>query len=159
MGVKFLSFGKPIKVVSIYDEAIDKTAMGAEGMKAYQEAYDVSLLKFVEGETPDYFMLGNVAGPDLVVIQQDHYKTVLPDMEPGMSVDDMKKLKVKVVPVEQGMMLVKYFKAGIKSMIIQGDKEVDLDELMMNSIPPTIIQELGSFVMTRATLGETKKKS
>lgn len=155
MSVKFLSFGEVLKAVSISDDAIDRVN---SDLKAYQQSYDVTHLKFLEGKSPTYFNLSNVAGPDLVVIQQDHYRTELPEMKQGMTTEELQNLKVKVIPVEQGMMLVKYFKAACKS-ITDGGKEIMVTEEIINSIPSNILQELGSFVMTRNTLGEAKKKS
>lgn len=156
MGVKFLSFGKPVKIVSIHDDAIDKTATD---MKAYQEDYDVSHLKFLPDAKPTYFNLSNVSGPDLVAIQQDHYKTELPELKPGMTMEEMKNVKVKVSVKNEGAMMVKYFQAGIKSYVGDDEKEVEMTPEVLATIPPMIITEFGSFIMIRSTIGDTKKKS
>jgi hypothetical protein len=154
MAIKFINPKLTTKIVSISDEAIDKAN---SDIAAYQSSYDISLLKFVEGEIPTYFILHNVGSADLVSIQQDHYITEIPKLEPGMTIEDMKNQKVKVTPVKTGEMLVKYFKAGCKK-IIDGDKEIAVDDETINMVPPNILQEIGSFVMTRSILPESKKK-
>ena len=145
-----------LKAVSTSDEAIDLMNEGTD-LKKYREQYDVSFLKFKDGMTPTYFNLSNVPGPDLVVIQQDHYITELPEIKAGMSVEEMQNLKVSVKPVNQGTMLVKYFKAACKSITDNG-MTYDVTDEVLKTIPPNILQEIGSFVMTRTILSDSKKK-
>jgi hypothetical protein len=156
VGIKFLSFDTTLKAVSTSDEAIDLMNEGTD-LKKYREEYDISFLKFKEGMTPTYFNLANVPGPDLVVIQQDHYVTELPEIKAGMTMEEMQSLKVKIKPINQGMMLVKYFKASCKSITDDG-KTYDVTEEVIKTIPPSILQEIGSFVMTRTILSDSKKK-
>lgn len=155
MGIKFLDFTEVLKAVSTTDEAID---VANSNLTAYRQSYDITNLKFLEGQVPTYFHLSNVPGPDLVVIQQDHYVTEMPEVKPGMSVEEMQNLKVSVKAVNQGVMLVKYFKASCKKIDDNG-KIIEVNEEVINSIPPSILQELGSFVMTRTILSDSKKKS
>jgi len=155
MGIKFLSFTTILPAVSISDDAIDKEN---SDIKAYQQDYDVAHLKFKEGLTPTYFNLSNVPGPDLVVIQQDHYVTELPAVKPGMTMEEMQHLKVSVKAVNQGMMLVKYFKAACKTITDSG-KTIEVNEEVLKTVPPSVLQELGSYVMARTILSDSKKKS
>lgn len=154
MSVKFLNFTTTLAAVSIHDEAIDKAA---SDMAAYQKEYDVSHLKFHEGQVPTYFHLSNVSGPDLVSIQQEHYVTELPEIKPGMSPDELKNLKINVKAVDQGGMLVKYFKASCKK-ITDGSETIEVNDEVVKTIPGMILQELGSFVMTRSIISDSKKK-
>ena len=110
MGIKLLDPQIVVKVVSLTDDAIDRQNCD---MVEYSKNYDVSLLKFVEGESPTYFYIKNVLSTELVEIQQDHYKTEIPEITPGMTQDQIKNSKIKVTPVKTGEMLVKYFKAAI----------------------------------------------
>lgn len=156
MGIKFLDFSTTLKAVSTSDEAID--LMNPEtDIKKYREEYDISFLKFKEGMVPTYFNLSNVPGPDLVVIQQDHYVTEMPEVKPGMTIEEMQNLKISIKPINQGTMLVKYFKAACKTITDNG-KTIEVTEEVVKSIPPQILQEIGSFVMTRTVLSDSKKK-
>jgi hypothetical protein len=154
MGIKFIDPKLTIKVVSISDSAIDKQN---SDMVKYQETYDTSFLKFLETETPTFFVIANVGSAELVSIQQDHYVTELPKIEPGQTQEELKNMKVKVSVVRQGEMLLKYFKAGCKK-IIDRNKEIEVTDDVMNTIPPMALQELGSFIMSRSILDESKKK-
>lgn len=155
MGIKFLNFTEVLKAVSTIDEAIDQAN---SDLTAYRQSYEIEHLKFHEGQVPTFFHLSNVPGPDLVVIQQDHYVTEMPEIKAGMSIEEMQNLKVSVKAINSGMMLVKYFKASCKKIDDNG-KIIEVNEAVINSIPPNVLQELGSFVMTRTVLSDSKKKS
>ena len=136
------------------DEAIDKEK---SDINEYASSYDTKHLVFKEGETPTYFIVNNVGSTELVEIQQDHFKTELPQMVAGMTAAAMKNMKVKVVQVKTGEMLVKYFKAGCKKYK-DGTTEVEIDDEVLDTIPPMVIQEIGSYIMGRSILTESKKK-
>lgn len=152
MGIKFIDPNHTIKVVSIQDDAIDKAN---SNLVEYQRTYDASLLKFVEGETPTYFILQNVGSAELVQIQQDHYVTEVPKFVPGQEEEMAKKVTIK--PVRTGEMLLRFFKAGCKK-IVDGTKDIEVNDETMNTIPSGILQEIGGFIMQRSFLSDTKKK-
>lgn len=154
MGIKFIDPNYVIKVVSISDDAIDTEK---SDLAEYQASYDVKHLKFLEGQVPTYFEIHNVGSSELVQIQEVHYLTEMPKILPGMSMEEMKNLKVKVTPVKTGEMLIKYFKAGCKK-IIDGKKEIEVTDAVVDTVPSIVLQELGSFIMGRALLSEAKKK-
>lgn len=154
MGIKLIDPKATIKIVSLYDSAIDKVATD---IKAYADGYDTSLLKFLEGEVPTYFEISNIGSDYLVEIQQEHYVTEMPKMLPGQTMDDLKNQKMKVTPVRQGEMLVKYFRAGCKKFI-DGNVETIITDEIIKAIPAGTLQEIGSFIMSRSLLPESKKK-
>ena len=141
-----------IKIVSVLDDAIDTEK---SNMENYEENYDLKDLKFLEGQFPTYFIIKNILSTSQVIIQQDHLKVELPDIKPGqrLSKDDVKKVKVK--QVDQGQMLIKYFKEGCQKYEEEG-KQFDCDPDLFSS---QIIQEIGSFIMLRSSLGDKRKKN
>ena len=155
MSIKFVKVGNEEKIVSLHDDAIDREK---SDMVSYQEDYDVKKLVFKDGMKPTYFVIRNVGSTNLVEIQQDHYKTVVPKIEAGMSPEQIRSLKVTVEPVKQGEMIIKYFKAGCKKYI-DNDIENEITDDVLEQIPPAIIQEIGSLVMVRSILNTSKKKS
>lgn len=154
MSIKFINPTHTFKIVSMNDGAIDHAA---SNLAEYAESYDVTHLKFLEGEAPTYFEIKNAGSTELVEIQQDHYLTEMPKVLPGMTMATIKNLKVKVTPVRTGEMLIKYFRAGCKKYI-DGTKETEINDETINTIPPMIIQEIGSFIMGRSILSDSKKK-
>jgi hypothetical protein len=154
MSIKFIDPKVVIKVVSMNDEAIDR--MNSD-MVEYQNSYDINFLKFLEGQVPTYFVINNIGSADLVEIQQDHYITEMPQIKPGQNMSDFKNFKPKITAVRTGEMLVKYFKAGCKK-VIDGSKEIEVNDEFINTIPSMVLQELGAFIMTRSMLNDTKKK-
>lgn len=154
MGIKFIDPNATKKVVSITDDAIDKDS---SDLAAYQEDYDIKHLKFLEGSLPTYFIITNVGSTELTVIQQDHYKTEVPPMLAGETLEDMKNKKVKVTAVRQGEMMIRYFRAGCKKLI-DGTKEVVITDELAETLPPNIFQELGSLILQRSILPDSKKK-
>jgi len=154
MGIKFLEPSSTIQVVSMQDDAIDKENTD---MVEYAKTYDFSLLKFLPGEQPTIFIVKNVMSIELVSIQQDHYIAEIPEITPDMTLEQMKNNKITVKPVKTGEMLVKYFKGGCESIIINGKKE-QLTDALLNTVPPMVLQELGSFIMMRSMLTNSKKK-
>lgn len=152
MGIKFIDPNQVTKVVSISDEAIDKAN---SDLVSYQKNYDTSLLKFIEGEVPTYFIIHNVGSSELIQIQQDHYVTEVPKFVPGQEEEASKK--VKITPVKTGEMLLRFFKAGCKSLV-DGTKTISVNDELMNTIPTGILQEIGGFIMQRSFLPDSKKK-
>ena len=142
------------KIVSNQDDAIDKEK---SDMVKYQESYDISHLVFLEGVVPTYFIINNVPSPDLVTIQQEHYITEVSPIKAGATLEEMKKNAVTIKPVRTGEMLVKYFKAGCKK-IQEGDKVTEVDDEFIATIPSQVLQEVGSYIMTRSIVTESKKK-
>ena len=80
MAIKFIDPNVTRKIVSMSDEAINKTECD---MVEYQRTYDFNMLKFHEGQQPTIFIIKNLPSPKLVEIQQDHYVTELPQIAPG----------------------------------------------------------------------------
>lgn len=155
MAIKFIQPTEVIKVVSMSDEAIDKEK---SNLAEYQIDYDIKHLVFVENLKPTYFVISNLKSTDLVQIQAEHFIAEMPKATPGMSLEDLKKMKVQIKPVKQGEMLVKYFKGGCKKIIDDG-KEIEVTDDFTDTVPPMVIQEIGSLVMSRALLSDSKKKS
>lgn len=153
MGIKFIDPKAVTKIVSMSDDAIDKEN---SDLVLYQETYDIKHLKFIEGEKPTYFMIGNIGSTDLVQIQQDHYVTEMPKLAPG-EVLDMKTFKPKITPVKTGEMLVKYFRHGVKKIITENQELIMSDDLL-DTIPSIVLQEIGAFIMQRSFLNDSKKK-
>lgn len=154
MGIKLLDPQSVIKVVSVTDDAIDRENCD---MVEYSREYDISLLKYLPNEAATFFHIKNVLSTELVEIQQDHYKTEIPEITPGMTHEQIKNSKIKVTPVKTGEMLVKYFRSGVESIEMNGVK-TPMTEDLLNRIPPQIIQEIGSFIMLRSTPSAAKKK-
>jgi hypothetical protein len=154
VAINYIKLNEIKKVVSTQDEAIDKEK---SSMVDYQKEYDISHLVFVEGQIPDYFIVNNIGSSDLVTIQQEHYVTEMAPIKQGASLEEMKKNQVTIKPVRTGEMLVKYFKAGCKK-IISGDKTIEIDDAFIDTIPSSILQEIGSYIMMRSTISESKKK-
>ena len=155
MAIRFLQPLDVLKIVSVTDDAIDREK---SNLNLYQENYELKDLVFKEGEKPTFFLISNLKSTDLVTIQSDHYIAEMPKITPGMTKEQMAGMKVKVTPVRQGEMLVKYFKSGVQKLI-DNDKEIELTDDLVDTIPPNIIQEIGALVMSRSILTDTKKKS
>lgn len=154
MGIKRIKIGLEEKIVSLTDDAIDKENCD---LVEYQKSYDVTKLVFKKDCKPTFFVIKNVPSTDQVCIQSDHYQTVIPEIKPGMTPEEIRGLKIKVEPVRQGEMIIKYFKAGCKKMI-EDDQEIIINDEVIETIPSTIISEIGSVIMTRTYLTDSKKK-
>lgn len=154
MAINYIKLNETKKVVSTQDEAIDKLQ---SNMVEYAKEYDIAHLVFVEGQKPDFFIVNNIGSSDLVTIQQDHYITEMAPIKQGATIEEMKKNQVTIKPVRTGEMLVKYFKAGCKK-VISGDKTIEIDDAFIETIPSSVLQEIGSYIMMRSTISESKKK-
>jgi len=154
VAINFIKMNETKKVVSVQDDAIDKEK---SDMVAYSKEYDISHLVFIDGQTPDFFVINNVSSSDLVAIQQDHYVTEIAPIKPGATLEEMKRNQVIIKPVKTGEMLIKYFSKGCKA-IHSGTKVTAVDEALIDTIPSTILQEIGSYIMMRSTVSESKKK-
>lgn len=153
MGIKFIDPKATTKIVSMSDDAIDKAN---SDLVKYQETYDLSHLKFLEGELPTYFLVGNIGSKHLVEIQQEHYVTELPKIELGQTLDP-KTFKPTIKPVRTGEMLVKYFRFGVKK-IVTGNEETLVTDEIVDTVPSIVLQEIGAYVMQRSFLNDSKKK-
>lgn len=153
MGIKYINPNETTKIVSISDSAIDRAN---SDMVKYQETYDVSHLKFLEGEEPTYFLIGNLGSTEQTTIQQEHYLTELPKLAPG-EIPDPKTFKPKITQVRTGEMLIKYFKGGVRK-VIDGKVEKPMTDELRETIPSIVIQEIGAIIMQRAFLNDSKKK-
>lgn len=153
MGIKFINPKTLTKIVSISDEAIDREK---SDMVKYLETYEIEHLKFTEGEVPTYFVIGNLGSTEIIQIQQEHYITEMPKIIAGQTINPA-NFKPKIIPVKTGEMLLKYFKFGVRK-IIDGKNEMEVTEEIMDTIPSTILQEVGALIMGRSYLTESKKK-
>jgi hypothetical protein len=147
MAIKRLDPKAITKLVSISDEAIDKVT---SDVKAYADTLDVSHLKFKEGELPTYFIIQNVDATLQAELKEKHYKIVPPTIGA-----DGKPIGAKVNVVGEGSMMIEYFKAGVKFIEDNGVQE----PADITTVPFIVIQEIGSYVMVRTSLGDKLKKT
>jgi hypothetical protein len=148
---------KVFKTCSILDPAIDKEATGEKNMKEFEESYNMSLLKFKDGEFPTIFHIMNILSSDEAKIKQEHLKIDFPELD-NSSEDEIKAMKPKnlkpvVRQINTQEMMVKYFKSAVQVYEENGQVfpcEVDV-------FPYTVVQEIGSIVMMRTQIGDDLK--
>lgn len=148
---------KVFKTCSLLDPAIDAEATGKEGMKNFEESYDMKHLKFKAGEFPTIFHIQNVLSSDEAKIKQDHMKIEFPEME-NKTQEEMKSIKLAEVKprfkqVNSQEMLVKYF----NSAICVAEEDSKTFPCNADMFPYTVVQEMGSLVMMRTQVGDDLK--
>jgi len=130
------------KFISVQDPAIDEEA---SDLKAYGTSFDLTHLKFKTGMTPTVFLAKNLTAPEKAEINDAHYQFTQGE-KPG----EPPKIKV----VKQGLMMVRYFETAVKSIEEDGKTvAVSVDEF-----PAAVVQEIGAYVMRRASVEEDEKK-
>jgi len=148
---------KVLKTCSTLDPAIDQEATGKEGLKNFEESYDMKFLKFKEGEFPTIFHIMNILSSDEAKIKQDHLKIEFPELKDATE-ETIKNIKVKdmkptIKQVDSQEMMVKYFNSGIS--VYEEDKI--MFPCNANVFPYTIVQEIGSLIMMRTQIGDDLK--
>lgn len=139
------------KVLSVTDGAIDKENSDLE---KFQEDHDMKHIKLKDGEVPTYFILKNVVSSEQADIQEEHFKVELPDLDPEkmatMSKEELSKIRPKIKREKQTQMMIKWFNKAC------GEYEEAGKRYPCNSdmFGLTVVQEIGSVAMMRASLGE-----
>lgn len=145
---------KVFKTVSLQDPAIDREATGEEKMGEFENSYDMSLLKFKEGEHPTIFHIRNLVSSDEARIKQAHQIVEFPDLDPEkLKGSDLKKIRPKIMQKDQQEMMIKYFNSAVSAYEENGKVESCNADLF----PFSIVQEIGSLVMLRTELGDDLK--
>ena len=139
-----------IKIVSLEDPSIN---LEKSNIEKYDETLDIKHLAFNEGETPTYFLVGNISEGTQAAIQDKHYQIEFPDQK-KLHGDALKDAKPQIKTVEQTQMILTYFYAACKQYEEEG-KVFDMEE---GIFPFRVIQELGAAIMTRTALGDEEKK-
>ncbi|MDZ4810756.1 MAG: hypothetical protein SGI96_21175 [Bacteroidota bacterium] len=135
------------KLVSSTDSAIDrdkcpkiKSEASGEQLK-YSESLSLEDLVFFEDKKPTYFVCRNLTATEQVALYKNHQQF---DVE-----------KRKVVHNDMQTLLLKIFEACCKEVEDDGVKSaIGVDE-----VPYEVVQELGSSILVRMSLGDTEKKS
>lgn len=152
------------KTCSTLDPAIDNEATGEEGIKQFEESYNMKFLKFKENEHPTVFHIMNILSTDEAKIKQDHLKIEFPELEDAseqtLKTVKVKELKPKITQVKSQEMMIKYFNNAI-SVYSEKDKAGKDQSFPCNAdiFPYTIVQEMGSLVMMRTQVGEDLKNA
>jgi hypothetical protein len=147
MAIKRVDPKAVVKIVSITDEAID---VEKSNLKAFSEDRDINHLIFREGQFPTIFHVGNVLAEKQAELKSKHYEIIPPSID-----KDGKQVKAKVKVKDESLMMIEYFKAGVKKMEENGV----LEDPNVEEIPFAVLEEIGSYVMLRATIGDKQKKT
>lgn len=155
MALSKIDPSKIFKTVSTMDPAIDKEATGEENWKNFQESYDMSFLKFKQGEFPTIFNIVNILSSEEAKIKQDHMKIEYPELENGGDIQsiDLKNIRPTIKQVNGQEMMIKYFNFGVKEYEENGQKF----PCSADVFPYGIVQEIGALIMMRTQLGDDLK--
>lgn len=150
---------KVFKTCSAQDPAIDIEVTGKDGMKEFEESYEMKHLKFKEGEFPTILHIQNILSSGEAKIKQEHMKVEFPQLD-NKSPDQLKsinisELKPKVKQVKSSEMMVKYFNAAI-SVAEEDGKTFPCSADMFAF---SVVQEIGSIILMRTQVGEDLKNA
>jgi len=148
MAIKLIDPNAVVRLISIQDEAVD---LENSDVKAYGNTLNLKHIKFLEGMTPTFFLTKNINPITQAEINEVHYQFT----PVGNDKTTGKPLPPQVDVVSRGSMMVKYFTEGVKQIEENGVAR----DFVIAEIPGPIIQEIGSYVMTRSNLGDDQKKS
>lgn len=129
------------------DEAVD---IEKSKMTLYAQSLDMKHIVLKEGLKPTYFLIRNIDPISELKINDAHQRITPPGMD-----KDNKPTKARIDFINQGEMSLKYFEHCVKSIEDDGTIiPVDPAEFSL-----TIIQEIGSYAMLYAKVGDNLKKT
>lgn len=150
MAVKRLNPKTTIKIVSQYDSALDLPPSTVEGeespaWKEFVESFDLSVLKFKDGEEPSIFHVRPLLNTEMAEINEKY-----------VHVDTAKK---KVELKRYTSMLLEMFDIGCVGMEEKdAEGKIKLVQIKSDEIPYRDATSLGSLVSILTNLGERSKK-
>jgi hypothetical protein len=147
MAIKRINPKATVKLVSVTDDAIDYEK---SDLKAYGTSLNLEHVKFKDGAVPTYFIAQNISVPNQIDITEKHYKIIPPSRDA-----DGKEIPAKVDVTDRTNMLLKYFEAAVKEV----EEDGKVSSIMMDELHPIVVQEIGSYVMLRTTVGDELKKT
>lgn len=134
------------KVVSAMDEAID---VENSDMKSYAQTLDEKHIKFHKDQKPTYFLVKPIDPMSELEITEVHQKITPPGID-----KDGKPTRISIHFDRQSEMSLKYFKACVTEV----EEDGKIIPVKFEEFPMAVLQEIGSYAMLYAKLGDQQKK-